>query len=156
MKTHFLSLLMVISTLSYGQKKLDVSVGPSLFTPVTNTIDWDNRAWGQRIQVSYMGNHKDFYYTLSLGLQQTKNKELQAPIIPSVKWRATKKVHFGFGMGAVFFSSDNARFTLSPSISYVTKRWTIEQSIFRTTNLIPNTTDGTHHNNLGFSVMYRL
>jgi hypothetical protein len=155
MKKILLLLLIVISTVSYGQKKWEVSIGPSLFAPITNTIDWDNKAWGQRVQIAHHSNHKDFYYTLLLGLQQTKNKEVQTPIIPNVKWRATKNIHIGFGTGVVFFSNDGARFTISPSISYVNKRWTLEQSLFRTTNFVSNL-DGTHYNNLGLTLLYRL
>lgn len=156
MRKLLLLLLIVISSVSYGQKKLDVQVGPSLFAPVTKTIDWDNKAWGQRVQLSYDCNHKYFYYTLMLGLQQSKGNRLQVPVIPSVRYKMWKGLHLGFGMGATFSNDDNARFTLAPSVSYTLKRWTVEQSLFRTTNLVQNTTDGDHVNNLGLTVYFKL
>lgn len=156
MKKTLVLFLLMVSTLSYGQKKWDVSVGPSLFAPVAKTIDWDRKAWGQRVNVAKVAKHEHFYYVLTLGLQQSKDRELQIPVIPSVRYKMYKNFHIGFGMGTTFSNKDKGRFTLAPSISYNKKRWIIEQSLFRTTVIDRYTSAGSHQNNVGLSVMYTL
>jgi len=147
---------LLITTLASAQKtkKFEFHTGPSLFAPITKTIDWDNKAWGQRVNVEYKKN-KDFSYVLTFGYQQSKENDLQAPVILNVQHRLFKNIHIFGGMGTTFSNMEMGKFTLSTGVSYVQKRWTIQQSIFRVTKM-KNNIDGEHFNNIGVALLYKL
>lgn len=155
MKNILLILLVLITNVTFGQKfqKLEINAGLSLFAPITKDVSWDNRAWGQRVQLVKPRNDK-FAYVLNLGMQQNKNKEIQLPVLMNLRHFMYKSIYITYGAGATFLKEDNTRFTLSAGWGVQLKKFVIEQSLFRTT--AGEDMDKSHYNNLGVSVLYRL
>lgn len=155
MKNILLILLVFVTTTTFGQKfqKLEINAGVSLFAPITKDVSWDDRAWGQRVQLVKPRNDK-FAYVLNLAMQQNKDKEIQLPVLMNLRHFMYKSIYITYGAGATFFKNDNTRFTLTAGWGVQMKRLVIEQSVFRTTAGATRPTP--HYNNLGVTVFYRL
>lgn len=151
MKQILFILLVIVTNLSYGQK-LEVNAGVSLFAPITKDLSWNDKSWGQRVQLLKPLN-ENFAVALNLGMQQNK-KELQLPVLVNLRHIIYKNIFINYGGGTTFFKNDNTRFTLTAGWGVQMKKLVIEQSIFRTTAGEDRPTP--HFNNLGVTVMYRL
>ena len=80
MKKKLLVLFAIVCSLvTFGQdhKKggWDISVGPSLFAPMSHNIDWNSKAWGENVKF-----HKK-NMVVSLGYMQNKNGFVQVPVL---------------------------------------------------------------------------
>jgi len=157
MKRIMLLLVVVLTTsICFGQKfqKLEVNVGASIFAPITKDVTWEDKAWGQRIQFVKPRNDK-FAYLLNFGIQQSNGKFIQLPLLANLRHFVYKQIYVTYGAGPTFLKNDNPRFTINAGWGIQTKKFIIEQSVFRTT-MSDHTTVHPHFNNIGFTVMYRL
>ena len=153
-------LLLLVATLitgiSFGQKfqKLEFNVGASLFSPIAKNLSWDDKAWGQRMQLVKPKNDK-FAYVLNFGIQQNKDQFVQIPVLLNARHFVYRKIYVTYGTGVTFFNDEKSRFTLTTGWGVQTKRFVIEQSLFRTT-ASESYLGKPHDNNVGISVLYRL
>lgn len=123
----------------------DISVGAIGYAPIAKNVDWDSKAWGQKVKFSK--KHVNF----SLGYMQNKAGHAQMPVLVGVRKHLVKNLHAGLDGGVTFFNGQKGQFTYNPSIGFMlNKKWCIEQSILRMVK------DGKHRSQVGLSVLYRL
>lgn len=156
MKNILLILAVFITSSAFAQKtqKLEFSVGASLFAPITKNISFDDKAWGQRVQI-VKPTDKQFAFVFNAGVQQDENQFLQIPLLIGSRHILYKNFYITYGTGATFMNKgNNPQFTITGGWGLNFNKFVIEQSIFRTTAgekaVIP------HTNNIGLSVLYKL
>lgn len=148
------AILIASNTFAQKFKKLEVNVGASLFVPVTKDLAWENKAWGQRLQLVKPRNEK-FAYVANLGIQQNRDNFLQIPALLGLRHHLYKNLYVTYGTGATFFKNEKARFSLTAGWGVQMKKLVIEQSVFRT-SMTNQTLVHPHFNNAGLAVLYRL
>jgi len=150
MKKKFLLFFAIVCSLvAFGQdhKKegWDVSVGPTLFAPMTKSVDWNSKAWGQTMKF----NKKNMVVTL--GFMQDKNNFVVAPVLVGGRKHLKHNLHVGLDAGVTFFHGQKGQFTYVPSLGYrINKKWCLEQSLLRTVK------GGKTSNRVGFGLLYNL
>jgi len=146
-KLSLLFLAVVCTLVSVGQNKKgwDISVAPTVFAPIAKNVDWNSKAWGQRVEFS----KKNF--RISSGFMQNKAGNVNMPVLVGVKRHLVKNLHVGLDGGVTFFNGKKGQFTYAPSVGMsINKRWCLEQSILRTV------VDGKHSSQVGLALHYRL
>jgi hypothetical protein len=149
MKKQFLLFLAIACSLvTFGQNHKqgwDISVGPTLHAPLAGKIDWDSKAWGQKVQFSKNNMN------LSFGFMQNKGGFVQMPVLVGYRKHLKKNLHVGLDGGMTFFDGQKGQFTYVPSVGLnFHKKWCLEQSILRTVK------DGKHSNQVGLTLLYKL
>jgi len=150
MKKKFLLFFAIVCSLvAFGQdhKKegWDVSVGPTLFAPMTKSVDWNSKAWGETVKF-----HKN-RMVVTVGFMQDKNNFVVVPVLIGGRKHLKHGLHLGLDAGVTFFHGQKGQFTYVPSLGYkINKKWCLEQSILRTVK------DGKTSNRVGFGLLYSL
>ena len=149
MKKQFLLFLAIVCSLvTFGQNHKegwDISVGPTLHAPLAGKIDWNSKAWGQKVQFSKNNMN------VSFGFMQNKAGFVQMPVLVGYRKHLNKNLHLGLDGGMTFFDGQKGQFTYVPSVGYrINKRWCLEQSILRTLK------DGKHSNFATVGLLYHL
>ncbi len=149
MKKHILLFFaMAFSLVTFAQKHKggwDISVGATVMAPLAGKVEWDSKAWGQRV------DFRKKNMNVSLGFMQDKAGFVRMPVLVGYRKHLTKGLHIGLDGGVTFFDGHKGQFTYVPSIGYgINKKWCLEQSILRTVK------DGKHSNLIGLGLKYRL
>ena len=148
MKKHILLFFaMVFSLATFAQKKggWDISVGATAMAPIAKNVDWDSKAWGQKIDFSKKNMN------VSFGFMQDKDGFVRIPALIGFRKHLKKGLHIGLDGGVTFFNGQKGQFTYVPSVGYrINKKWCLEQSILRTVK------DGKHSSLVGFGLKYHL
>jgi len=148
MKKHILLFFaMVFSLVTFAQKKegWNISVGATAMAPIAKNVDWNSKAWGQRVDFSKKN------WNVSFGFMQNKAGFVRMPALVGYRKHLKKGLHIGLDGGVTFFNGQKGQFTYAPSIGYrINKKWCLEQSILRTVK------DGKHSSLTGFGLKYHL
>jgi len=149
MKKHILLFFATVFSLAtFAQKKdggWDISVGATAMAPIAKNVDWDSKAWGQRVDFSKKN------WNVSLGYMQDNDGFARIPALVGFRKHLKKGLHIGLDGGVTFFNGQKGQFTYVPSVGYrINKKWCLEQSILRTVK------DGKHSSLTGFGLKYNL
>ncbi len=149
MKKHILLFFAIVCSLvTVAQKQKggwDISVGANVNAPLAGNVDWDSKAWGQKV------NFSKKHMNVSFAFMQDKAGFVRMPVLVGYRKHLTKGLNIGLDGGVTFFDGQKGQFTYVPSIEYrINKKWCLEQSILRTVK------DGKHSNLLGLGLRYHL
>ena len=150
MKKKFLLFFAIVCSLvsvaqDHKKEGWDISVGATLNTPLAGNVDWDSKAWGQKVNF-----HKK-NFVASFGFMQDKAGFVRMPATVGVRKHLKKGLNVGLDGGVTFFDGQKGQFTYVPSIGYrINKKWCLEQSILRTVK------DGKHSSLWSLGLLYHL